>query len=87
MGNMSLSETGIVPGGSSASDNAEQTNQTDIDEIFEITESDDPDEAAVTVLHGLRHAPGGAFELRRVRARGADTVGQIVTRMAPPTWR
>jgi len=44
-------------------------------------------QAAVTVLHGTRHAPGSAFELRRVRARGADTVPEIVTRMAPPSWR
>jgi peptidoglycan/xylan/chitin deacetylase (PgdA/CDA1 family) len=44
-------------------------------------------EAAVTVLHGMRHVPSNAFELRRVRARGADTIAQIVTRMAPPTWR
>jgi peptidoglycan/xylan/chitin deacetylase (PgdA/CDA1 family) len=44
-------------------------------------------EAAVTVLHGTRHTPSGAFELRRVRARGADTVTQIVTRMAPASWR
>ena len=43
-------------------------------------------DAAVTVLHGTRHAPGGAFELRRVRARGADTVNEIVTRMTPPSW-
>ena len=44
-------------------------------------------EAAVTVLHGTRHVPGSAFELRRVRARGADTVPEIVTRMTPPSWR
>jgi peptidoglycan/xylan/chitin deacetylase (PgdA/CDA1 family) len=44
-------------------------------------------EAAVTVLHGTRHVPGMAFELRRVRARGADTATEIVTRMTPPSWR
>jgi peptidoglycan/xylan/chitin deacetylase (PgdA/CDA1 family) len=44
-------------------------------------------EAAVTVLHGTRHVPGSAFELRRVRARGADTAAEIVTRMTPPSWR
>jgi peptidoglycan/xylan/chitin deacetylase (PgdA/CDA1 family) len=44
-------------------------------------------EAAVTVLHGTRHVPGNAFELRRVRARGADTASEIVTRMTPPSWR
>jgi len=44
-------------------------------------------EAAVTVLHGTRHVPGSAFELRRVRARGADTVPEIVTRMTTPSWR
>lgn len=44
-------------------------------------------EAAVTVVHGTRHLPGSAFELRRVRARGADTVPEIVTRMTPPSWR
>ena len=44
-------------------------------------------EAAVTVLHGMRHVPGSAFELRRVRARGADSVPEIVTRMTPPSWR
>jgi len=44
-------------------------------------------ESAVTVLHGLRHAPSQAFELRRVRARGADTAPEIVARMTPATWR
>ncbi len=44
-------------------------------------------EAAVTVIHGLRHVPAQAFELRRVRARGADTAAGIVTRMTPPPWR
>ena len=44
-------------------------------------------EAAVTVLHGTRHVPENAFELRRVRARGTDTVAEIVTRMTPPSWR
>jgi peptidoglycan/xylan/chitin deacetylase (PgdA/CDA1 family) len=44
-------------------------------------------EAAVTVLHGTRHAPGNAFELRRVRARGADTATAILGRMTPPSWR
>jgi peptidoglycan/xylan/chitin deacetylase (PgdA/CDA1 family) len=43
--------------------------------------------AAVTVLHGTRHVPGNALELRRVRARGADTVSEIVARLAPPSWR
>lgn len=44
-------------------------------------------EAAVTVLHGTRHVPANAFELRRVRARGADSVNEIVSRMTPPAWR
>jgi peptidoglycan/xylan/chitin deacetylase (PgdA/CDA1 family) len=44
-------------------------------------------EAAVTVLHGTRHTPSLAFELRRVRARGADTAGEIVTRMTAASWR
>jgi peptidoglycan/xylan/chitin deacetylase (PgdA/CDA1 family) len=44
-------------------------------------------EAAVTVIHGTRHVPAMAFELRRVRARGADTANEIVTRMTPPSWR
>jgi peptidoglycan/xylan/chitin deacetylase (PgdA/CDA1 family) len=44
-------------------------------------------EAAVTVLHGTRHAPGNAFELPRVRARGADSPTEIVTRMTPASWR
>jgi peptidoglycan/xylan/chitin deacetylase (PgdA/CDA1 family) len=44
-------------------------------------------EAAVTVLHGTRHTPGLAFELRRVRARGADTATEIVARMTVASWR
>jgi peptidoglycan/xylan/chitin deacetylase (PgdA/CDA1 family) len=44
-------------------------------------------EAAVTVLHGTRHVPANAFELRRVRARGTDSVNEIVGRMTPATWR
>jgi peptidoglycan/xylan/chitin deacetylase (PgdA/CDA1 family) len=44
-------------------------------------------EAAVTVLHGTRHTPGNAFELPRVRARGADSPTEIVTRMTPASWR
>ena len=44
-------------------------------------------QAAVTVQHGTRHLPGSAFELRRVRARGADSATEIVTRMTPPSWR
>jgi peptidoglycan/xylan/chitin deacetylase (PgdA/CDA1 family) len=44
-------------------------------------------EAAVTVLHGTRHTPGLAFELRRVRARGADTAAEIVGRMTVASWR
>jgi hypothetical protein len=44
-------------------------------------------EAAVTVTHGTHHTPGLAFELRRVRARGADTVPEIVARMTPALWR
>lgn len=44
-------------------------------------------EAAVTVIHGTHHVPGMAFELRRVRAHGADSVGEIVARMTPSTWR
>ena len=44
-------------------------------------------EAAVTVIHGTRHVPGMAFELRRVRAHGADSVGEIVGRMTPAAWR
>src|SRR5947208_12873249 len=44
-------------------------------------------EAAVTVIHGTHHTPGLAFELRRVRAHGADTVAAIVARMAPLSWR
>jgi hypothetical protein len=44
-------------------------------------------EAAVTVLHGTRHVPANAFELRRVRARGTDSVNEIVGRMTPPAWR
>jgi peptidoglycan/xylan/chitin deacetylase (PgdA/CDA1 family) len=43
-------------------------------------------EAAVTVLHGTRHVPANAFELRRVRARGTDSVNEIVGRMTPPAW-
>lgn len=43
--------------------------------------------AAVTVVHGTRHVPGQAFELRRVRAHGADTVGQITQRFTPAAWR
>lgn len=43
--------------------------------------------AAVTVLHGIRHVPAQAFELRRVRARGADTAPEIINRMTPPSWR
>jgi peptidoglycan/xylan/chitin deacetylase (PgdA/CDA1 family) len=44
-------------------------------------------QAAVTVLHGTRHTPAQAFELRRVRAHGADTVGQIAARFTPAAWR
>ncbi|MFN8632616.1 MAG: polysaccharide deacetylase family protein [Chloroflexota bacterium] len=44
-------------------------------------------EAAVTVIHGTHHVPGMAFELRRVRAHGADSVAEIVARMTPPSWR
>jgi peptidoglycan/xylan/chitin deacetylase (PgdA/CDA1 family) len=44
-------------------------------------------EAAVTVIHGTRHVPGMAFELRRVRAHGADTVPGIISRLTPPSWR
>lgn len=43
--------------------------------------------AAATVLHGTRNTPALAFELRRVRARGADSVPEIVARMTPPSWR
>lgn len=43
--------------------------------------------AAVTVIHGTRHTPAQAFELRRVRAHGADTVGQITARFTPAAWR
>lgn len=44
-------------------------------------------EAAVTVLHGTRHTSSAPFELRRVRARGADTVTEIVARLTPASWR
>jgi peptidoglycan/xylan/chitin deacetylase (PgdA/CDA1 family) len=44
-------------------------------------------EAAVTVTHGTHHTAGLAFELRRVRARGADTAPEIIGRMTPPSWR
>lgn len=44
-------------------------------------------DAAVTVLHGTHHTPGLAFELRRVRARGADTAAEIVGRMTVASWR
>jgi peptidoglycan/xylan/chitin deacetylase (PgdA/CDA1 family) len=44
-------------------------------------------EAAVTVLYGTHHVPANAFELRRVRARGADSVAAIIARMTPPIWR
>lgn len=44
-------------------------------------------QAAVTVIHGTRHTPGQAFELRRVRAHGADTVAQITARITLPSWR
>ena len=44
-------------------------------------------EAAVTVLHGTHHTQGLAFELRRVRARGADTAAEIIGRMTPASWR
>lgn len=44
-------------------------------------------QAAVTVIHGTRHSPAQAFELRRVRARGADTVNQITSRITLPSWR
>ena len=56
MGIMSLSETGIVAGGSSAPDSSQETNITDIDEIEEISEIDPPagDSAALgpAVLSG-----------------------------------
>jgi peptidoglycan/xylan/chitin deacetylase (PgdA/CDA1 family) len=44
-------------------------------------------QAAVTVTHGTHHTPALAFELRRVRARGADSVAEIIARMTPPSWR
>jgi peptidoglycan/xylan/chitin deacetylase (PgdA/CDA1 family) len=44
-------------------------------------------QAAVTVLHGTRHTPTQAFELRRVRAHGADSVRQIAARFTPAAWR
>jgi peptidoglycan/xylan/chitin deacetylase (PgdA/CDA1 family) len=44
-------------------------------------------EAAVTVIHGTHHTPSQAFELRRVRAHGADSVAEIVARMTPASWR
>src|SRR5262249_26977117 len=44
-------------------------------------------EAAVTVTHGTHHTPSLAFELRRVRARGADSVAEIIARMTPLSWR
>jgi peptidoglycan/xylan/chitin deacetylase (PgdA/CDA1 family) len=44
-------------------------------------------EAAVTVNHGTHHMPSMAFELRRVRARGTDTLPEIISRMTPPSWR
>ncbi|MCC7367694.1 MAG: polysaccharide deacetylase family protein [Chloroflexi bacterium] len=44
-------------------------------------------EAAVTVIHGTRHTPAQAFELRRVRAHGADTPAQITARITLPSWR
>jgi len=43
--------------------------------------------AAVTVIHGTHHVPSQDFELRRVRAHGADTVAGIVSRMTPVSWR
>jgi peptidoglycan/xylan/chitin deacetylase (PgdA/CDA1 family) len=42
---------------------------------------------AVTVNHGTRHASASPFELPRVRARGSDSMEQLVARMTPPSWR
>src|ERR1700742_2605463 len=57
---MSVSETGIVPGGSSAPESNPQTDVTDIAEIEEISETDAPSAEAV---HGLA-ARGGNGQAR-----------------------
>lgn len=44
-------------------------------------------EAAVTVIHGTRHTSASPFDLRRVRAHGADTAAALVARMTPAAWR
>ena len=43
-------------------------------------------EAAVTVNHGTLQIAEGPYELRRVRARGGDSVEQLAARLTPPGW-
>jgi peptidoglycan/xylan/chitin deacetylase (PgdA/CDA1 family) len=44
-------------------------------------------EAGVVVTHGTHHVPAQAFELRRVRARGTDSLAEIMARMTPAAWQ
>jgi len=71
MGIMSVSETGIVPGGSSAPDSSPQTDVTDIAQIEELSEDD---ALAAQAVYGPRRSGNGQARAELPADRYLDRV-------------